>query len=104
MFRTKLIRCPANDGPILLRNRSGLPARHLFEYGNLTVATDEMSWNTQVQQKAIVSRGIGPGSTSPPDHNLIDSSLADLLKRGFQCGKIPVNVIDCSNSHDRPAL
>ena len=50
-------------------------------------------------KRLSVSRGMGPGTTSPPYYNLVNVRLTNILKNSLQGRQVAVNIIESSDLH-----
>src|SRR5258708_7628728 len=96
----KLLRVPANDGPMLFRDRGRIPAGHLFEHRYLTIAVNELHRNTEVQQTCDCFTRHRAWDHVTSGHQAVYFCLTNLLEYCLEGWKIPMNVVYCSDPHD----
>src|SRR5580704_2870665 len=101
-FRPQLLRCPSHGLAPLFRSGAvplRLDAHHLRKHLPVAVAAEELHGNVQVQQIPDGFLRHRPRKHVPPDHNLVNCRLANILEHGLKCGKVRMKVINRSDPH-----
>src|SRR5256885_705733 len=97
----KLPRHPAHGLSKLRWDIARLRASHLCEHHSIAIALDELHRNIEVQQTGDCFIWHRPGKHIAPNHYLIYFCLTNVLQHSLKCWKIRMNVIDCTDRHDR---
>jgi hypothetical protein len=64
---------------------------------------DELHRQVKLQQTVERFPGHRAWNHVAPDHNLIDLCFTDILEYSLQGGEVPMNIIKCSYTHNRPS-
>jgi hypothetical protein len=84
----------------LLRKRIGLPACQVGKYRNLSISLNELNWNWEIEKSREGFNRHWTRKHVATDDDSIYLGRANLLKHGFECGEISMDVVDCRDSHD----
>jgi len=99
MFRKQLLRIPAHGLSKPLRNGICLLACPRCKHLSVAIAMDEMQGNIQLEQSPECFAWHRPRYYITSDDYLIYLCSTNLVEDRLECGKIPMNVIDCSRAH-----
>src|SRR5438128_2347262 len=76
-------------------------SRHMRKHLSVGIALDKMDWNSQIAQTREGFARHWTGDHITADHQQLDVCLRNLVEDGLKRGKIAVNIIDCSNMHNK---
>ena len=101
---TKLLSIPADGLPKLFRHAACFDASHHRKHLAVAVALDELDWNIEVQQARECFTWHRSRKHVAPDHHMVYICLTNILEYSLECREVSVNVIERSDSHNRPFL
>ena len=84
-------------------HRAFIRGGHLGQHRQLAIAVDEMHGEVEVEQLPERLAGHRARHHIASDHDLIDVGVTKFLEDRLQGGEVGVNIIECSDSHDRPS-
>src|SRR6267378_8483501 len=97
----KLLRVPTNDLSKLFWDLARLRARHLCTHHTIAVALNELRGNVEVAQTRECFTRHRAGEYIAPDYDVVYFCLANILEYSLESGEVCVNIVDCSDPHDR---
>src|SRR3989442_9926737 len=100
----KLLRHPAHDLSKLFWDGACIRACHLCKHLTVAIALDKLYWNIQVQQTRECFTWHRAQNHIAPDHYMVYLCLTNILEYSLKCGEVAINIIDCSDPHNRPFL
>src|SRR5260370_24209035 len=71
--------------------------------GLIETAKSPIRLNPRSSKYVSVSRGMGPGSTSPPT-TVVCSCLTNLFEHSLQSREVCMDIVDCCDQHKGPFL
>src|ERR1700722_13767096 len=95
------MRHPAHGLSRLFGDCVGILACNLRKHRGFAIALDELYWSVEVLETPKCFTRHRSWKHITADHDLVHSCLANILKDRLQCGEVPVNIVDGSDSHDR---
>src|SRR5881398_1898349 len=98
----KLLRTPAHGFSKLLRDCAGFPARHEGQHLTVTIASDKVQWNFEVQQTLKCLTWHRAGKHIAPHHDLIYLRSTNVLKDSLKRRQVAMDIIDSRDPHNRP--
>src|SRR5919108_3308876 len=98
----QLLRHPAHDLTNLFWYCARIPTGHLCNHLTVGIALDKLYWNREVQQTSECFTWHWARDHITPDHDLVYFCLSNILEYCLKCWKVPMNIIDCCNTHNRP--
>jgi hypothetical protein len=66
------------------------------------IALDKMDWNSEVEQTSECLTRHWTCNHIAADYELVYICLSNIVEYGLKSWKVAVNIIDCSNTHNRP--
>ncbi len=97
----ELLRYPAKGVSSLFRNGDSFRACHLRNDLAVAVAFDKLYWNIEVQQtRECLTRHWAQNYIAPNDY-MVYVRLANVSEYSLERGQVSMNIIECSNPHDR---
>src|SRR5437660_11702418 len=97
----KLLCIPAHGLSKLFRDGACFRAFHPCKHLTVAVALDELHWNVEVQQTRDCFTWHRSGKHIAADHQMICFCLTNILEDSLKCGEVRMNIIDCSDPHNR---
>ena len=99
----KLLRHPAHDLSKLFRDGACFRASHPCKHLTVAIALDELDWNVEVQQTRDCFPWHRARKHIAPDYYMVYFCLTNILEYSLKCGEVRMNIIDCSDPHNRPS-
>ena len=103
MFRLELLGRVAYDLSKLLWD-AAIRACHFCQHRHFAIALDKLDRKIEVQQTHEGFTGHWARNHIAPGHDKVYFCLTNIPEDSLQCGEVPVNIINCSNSHDQTLL
>src|SRR5947207_6447937 len=98
----KLLRAPAHGFSKRLRHCTGRSARHGCQHLPVTIASDKVQWNFEVQQTLKRLTWHRAGKHIAPHHDLIYLRSTNVLKDSLKRRQVAMDIIDSRDPHNRP--
>ena len=98
----KLLCIPAHDLSKLFWDGACLRASHPFKHLTVAIALDKLDWNTELQQACKCLTWHRARKHIASDHYMFYPCLTNIMQDSLKCGEVAVNIIDCSDPHNRP--
>src|SRR5205823_3978237 len=99
VFGPQLQRRPTYDFSNLFWNPAYLHARHRCKHVRFAIALDELHWKVEGQQTLDCFARHRTRNHVAPDHYLVYVRSTNILEHSLKCGKVPMNIIDCTDRH-----
>src|SRR4029079_4618042 len=100
--RLKLMRDPAYDRSDIVWDCACINSIHFCKHLTVGIALDIVDRDRKVAQTSECFARHWTYDHITSDHELINVYLSDILQDCLKSGKVAVNVVECSNTHDRP--
>ena len=77
-------------------------ASALCHHLTVGIALDKLDPKMKIQQASERFTRHGAGDHIAPDHDIVNFGRCNISEYGLKCWKVPVDIIDCGNTHDTP--